>query len=286
MVSKRNEKTFLMRIKILLACLVSSLLGFGQGTSVNEGHAYKFNLDNFPGVYGGKVEWKRFLHDHLVYPAEELKEKTEGTVLIDFVVTAEGKSINPKINESVTPAIDNEALRLLSLIEWFPSSQEGIKVNVNHSVEISFSVSKYKKCVKERGFEKRMFTDMPSDSSLVVYETSDKAATFFDREKTFPEFIYTNLEYPEEAKKQGVEGKINMTFIIEPNGCISNIRIKDDGVGVGCNEEAVRVIGLTKWQPGVKNNKYVRCRMTYTMVFSLKNTFKDNSGASQRTWGQ
>lgn len=271
-----------MRFKILWAGLFISMLTIGQ----NNSRMYKFNVDNFPEVYGGKTEWKRFLHDHMVYPDAELKEKTEGTVLIAFIVTAEGKGINAKVVESVTPAIDNEALRLLSLIEWFPSSKDGVGVNVNYSLAINFSVSKYKKWVKERGFEKRLFIDIPSDTSLAVYETADKGAVFFDKEKTFTEFIYTNLEYPEVARKQGVEGKINMTFIIEPNGMVSNIRIKDGGLGVGCNDEALRVIGLTKWQPAVKNGKYVRFRMNYNMQFSVKNSFKDNSSGTQRTWGQ
>ncbi len=271
-----------MKVKFLFLSLFISCLGFGQYAD----HAYNFNLDNFPGVYGGKSEWKRFLHDHLVYPQQEMKEKTEGKVLVAFVVTKEGKGTNAKIVESVTTAIDNEALRLISLIEWFPSNQEGIPVNVNYSVEINFSTSKYKKWVKERGYDKALFTDMPGDTSLGIYEKADKGASFFNSEKTFQEFIYSNLEYPEIARQQGLEGNIAMSFIIEPDGMISNIRIKNGGIGGGCNEEALRVIGLTKWKPAIKDNKYVRFRMNYTMSFSLKNSFRDNSGATQRPGGQ
>jgi len=282
MVFERNKKIFLMRLKILFVSLFISCLGFAQYTRFRSA----FNLDNFPEVYGGKSEWKRFLHDHLVYPREELKEKKEGAVLIDFIVTKDGKGINPKIVKSVTPAIDKEALRLLSLIEWFPSNQDGNPVNVNYSVEINFSVSKYKKWVKERGYDKALFTDIPGDTSLAVYETADKGASFFNPEKTFPEFISSNLEYPEIAKRQGLEGNIVMSFIIEPDGMISNIRIKNNGIGGGCSEEAIRVMGMTKWKPAVKDNKYVRFRMNYTMTFSLKNSFKDNSSGTQRPFGQ
>ncbi|MGZ3863011.1 MAG: TonB family protein [Bacteroidia bacterium] len=271
-----------MRIKFFITAFFVSLLCCAQYVQ----HAYSFPIDNFPGVYGGKTEWKRFLHDQMVYPDIAIKEKTEGTVKIIFVVTAEGRSGNAKVSESVSNEIDREALRLLSLVEWFPSRVGGSLVDITHSVEINFSISKYKKWVKERGFEKCMFNDLPSDTSLAVYETSDKPPVFFDKEKTYAEFIYSNLEYPEEARKQGIEGKINMTFIIEPNGTVSNIRIKDGGLGVGCDDEAIRVIGLTRWQPAVKNGKYIRFRMSYSMLFSVKNSFKDNSSGSQRTWGQ
>ena len=258
-----------MRLKILFVVLFTSFMVFGQ-------HA----------VYGGKTEWKRFLHDHLIYPVQDLKEKTEGTVHITFEVTKEGKGMNAKIVESVTKDIDKEALRLLSLIEWFPPNPEVVIGNAKQSVEINFSVSKYKKWVKERGYDKALFTDISGDTSLAVYETADKGASFFNEEKTFPEFIYSNLEYPEIAKRQGLEGNIVMSFIIEPDGMVSNIRIKNGGIGGGCNEEAIRVMGMTKWKPALKDNKYVRFRMNYTMTFSLKNSFKDNSSGTQRPFGQ
>ena len=263
------------------------IMMFVSGLSIAQfvPHAYSYNVDNFPDVYGGKEEWKRFLHDHLVYPAAELAKKTEGTVQIFFVVTKEGKSAGAKVTKSVSPAIDWEALRLLNLLEWMPSQQGDEAVNVEHSVEIKFSVSKYKKWVKERGYEKAAFTDLPADTSFAIYESADKAPSFSNPDKTFAEFIYSEVEYPSIARQQGLEGNIVLTFIVEPDGRPSNIRIQK-GVGGGCNEEAIRVIGLTKWKPAQKGGKYVRYRMYYTMIFNLKNSFKDNSGGSQRAWGQ
>lgn len=248
-------------------------------------HAYEFNVDNFPEVYGGKVEWKRFLHDHLVYPADELKKKTEGLVRINFVVTDKGKGVQPKVVRSLSPSLDKEALRLFNMLEWVPSNQGDKTVSVEHSLEIKFSASKYRKWVKERGFEKQAYTDLPADTSFAVYENVDKGASFDNKDKTFPEFVYSTLEYPEIARLQNLEGNIVMNFIIEPDGRVSNIRITK-GVGGGCNEEATRLIGLTKWKPAQKNGMYVRYRMYYTMLFSLKNSFKDNSSGSQRSWGQ
>lgn len=248
-------------------------------------HSYSFNVDNFPDVYGGRSEWKRFMRDHLVYPADELTKKTGGSVKIYFVVTDKGKSTKAKITESVNPAIDKEALRLFNMLEWIPSTQADKAINAEYSVEINFNPSKYKKWVKERGFEKGAYTDMPMDTSYAVYESADKNPSFKDPDKNFAEFVYTNLEYPEMARRQGLEGNISMNFIIEPDGKVSNIRIQK-GVGGGCNEEALRVIGLTTWKPAQKGGIYIRYRMYYTMAFSLKSTFKDNSSGSQRVGGQ
>lgn len=248
-------------------------------------HAYSYNVDNFPTVYGGKPEWKRFIHDHMHYPKFELAEKFEGPVQICFVVNKQGKPVKVKVMKGVSQDIDKEAVRLLNMMDWIPSYQGDSVINVVHSVEINFSASKYKKAVKERGYEIAAFEDLPMDTSLIVYESAEKGPSFADPEKTFPEFVYTSLEYPEIAARQGLEGNLIMNFIIEPDGRTSNIRITK-GIGGGCNEEAIRVISKTKWRPAQKNGMYVRFRMYYTMVFSIKNSFKDNSNASQRAGGQ
>lgn len=248
-------------------------------------HSFSYNVDNFPDVYGGKTEWKRFMRDHMLYPAEELKNKIGGSVKIYFVVTDKGTSTMAKITQGVSPAIDKEALRLFNMLEWIPSTQLEKAINVAYSVEINFNPGKYKKWLKERGFEKGVYTDLPMDTSFAIYESADKNPSFSNKDKNFVEFVYSNLEYPEMASRQGLDGSIVMNFVIEPNGKASNIRIQK-GVGGGCNEEAIRVIGLTTWKPAIKGGQYVRYRMYYTMVFSLKNTFKDNSGGSQRLGGQ
>jgi TonB family protein len=248
--------------------------------------SYSFNVDNFPDIYGGKEEMKRFLHDHLVYPATDLKNKKEGTVKFNFVVTKEGKTENIKVTKSVSPAIDKEAIRLLKLIDWIPSRKEGILVNVDYTLDIPFSLSKYKKHIKERGFDTPLYTDIPVDTSLNIYETAERSPMFNITDKTFTEFVYSNLEYPETASRQGIEGNVKLSFVVEPNGLVSDIKILNGGVGAGCNNEAIRVIGLTKWKPAIRDGKYVRYRMSFTMNFSLKNNFKDNSNGSQNTWGR
>jgi TonB family protein len=273
------------RIHIALTVLALGLVLTLKGQEQMEGHLYHYNVDNFPEVYGGREEWKRFLRDHMVYPPADLKAKKEGAVKIYFVVTSEGRAVNAKVTQGVSEEVDREALRLLRLLEWMPSYQDEKAVNVAHSVEIEFSPSRYRKWVKQRGYAIAAFTDLPPDTGFAVHETSEKAPAFADPEKTFPEFVAGTLEYPEAAKQQGLQGSITLSFIIEPDGRTSNIRIKK-GVGGGCNEEAIRVVGLSKWRPAQKGGKYVRFRMYYTMVFSLQNNFRDNSSGTQRVGGQ
>ena len=282
------QEIFLMKLRrvYMLLFLFAGASFCPRAVAQLEAHLYTYSIDNFPDVYGGREEWKRFLRHHMIYPRAELKQKQGGTVKIYFVVTKDGRAARAKVTKHVSPAIDREALRLLSLLEWMPAHQRDSAVNAEHSVEITFSPAKYRKWVKERGYAVAAFTDLPPDTSFTVYKSADKAPAFADPEKTFVQFITANIEYPEVAKRKGIEGNVALSFVVEPDGRTSNIRI-ETGVGGGCNEEATRVIGLTKWQPAQKDSKYVRYRMKATVSFKLINSFKDNSSGSQRAmWGQ
>lgn len=83
-------------------------------------------------------------------------------------------------------------------------------------------------------------------------------------------FINKNLIYPIEARKNRVEGRIVLQFVVNRDGSLSNIEVLK-GLGFGCDEEAVRVVMLMpKWVPGRQNGKVVRVRYTLPMVFRLK----------------
>jgi hypothetical protein len=62
---------------------------------------------------------------------------------------------------------------------------------------------------------------------------------------------------------------------------ITNIGI-EKSVGGGCDQEAIRLIEMTKWRAGVLGNKWVRTYMTMPIYFMLNEDFKDNSGGEQK----
>jgi TonB family protein len=244
-----------------------------------------FNVDQLPNIYGGFEEMKRFIDDHLIYPSNDFGSRKKGTVTLNFVVTKQGKPAFITVLKSISPTIDKEAIRLLKLIDWIPAFKNEKPINVYYELKIKFSLSKYKKQVKQRGFDKPLFTDLPTDTSFNVYQTAEQSPVFEFFDKTFPEYIYSKLEYPEEAKRQFIEGSVQLSFIVEPNGQVSNIKILNKGVGGGCDNEALRLIGLTKWMPAIRNKQYVRYLKTFTINFSLKSAFKGNSTYKQNLGG-
>ena len=92
--------------------------------------------------------------------------------------------------------------------------------------------------------------------------------------------ILSKIEYPKLAVEKSVEGTVVLEFVVETNGYLTGITVKQ-GINAGCTEEAVRLIKETKWQPALLNNKFVRYRTNYPITFSLRNINKDNTGSSQ-----
>jgi protein TonB len=82
-------------------------------------------------------------------------------------------------------------------------------------------------------------------------------------------FLSNNIRYPEEAIRKKIQGVVMVSLIVEKDGGISNIRIVN-GIGGGCDEEAVRVVNsMPKWIPAKRNGKPVRIILKMPVVFRI-----------------
>lgn len=78
--------------------------------------------------------------------------------------------------------------------------------------------------------------------------------------QAFKRFISDNLSYPEEALKNGIEGDVYVTYRVNDNGHVTTATVTK-GIGYGCDEEALRLIHMLKYEP-VRNRGV---RLTSTM---------------------
>lgn len=78
--------------------------------------------------------------------------------------------------------------------------------------------------------------------------------------QAFKRFISDNLSYPEEALKNRIEGDVYITYRVSDNGNVTDAAVTK-GMGYGCDEEALRLIHLLKYEP-VRNRGV---RLTSTM---------------------
>lgn len=83
------------------------------------------------------------------------------------------------------------------------------------------------------------------------------------------QYLSSNLVYPEQAKKEGVEGTVIVVFVINTDGSIQDVDILR-GIGAGCDEAAIRVVqNAPNWEPGKQRGREVRTRMRLPIRFKL-----------------
>lgn len=84
------------------------------------------------------------------------------------------------------------------------------------------------------------------------------------------QFIINNLKYPRVALENGTAGPVYVSFVVEVDGTLSEIKLKN-GIGDGCEQEAKRVVEkMPLWKPGIKKGKPVRVQCTLPINFRIK----------------
>ncbi len=113
-------------------------------------------------------------------------------------------------------------------------------------------------------------------TSNIVEPATNEPLIFVDQMPDFPggmgawqKFLAKNLNYPVMAKESEISGRVTVSFVVEKNGEITNLKVIR-GVGGGCDEEAIRVIKKSpNWKPGMQNGKPVRVSYVMPIVFRL-----------------
>ena len=122
---------------------------------------------------------------------------------------------------------------------------------------------------------------LPAVKSFAQIQQNDSAKkvvfTYVEEMPEFPggqgglmKFLHQNIEYPEDARSESIEGKVIVQFIVNENGSISDITILR-GIYPSCDSEVIRVLSkMPQWKPGKQNGTAVK------VYFKLPVTFKLN----------
>ncbi len=83
-------------------------------------------------------------------------------------------------------------------------------------------------------------------------------------------FLKKNKIYPSAARKQKIQGTTKCTFVIEKDGSVTEITVKESSGNDLLDQEAVRVISkMPKWMPGFKDGKAIRVKFDMPVYFKL-----------------
>lgn len=103
-----------------------------------------------------------------------------------------------------------------------------------------------------------------------VYDSFDEKPEFPGGSIALRDFISSNLQYPAQAQREKIQGKVYVNFIVNKDGSITSVTIAR-GVYYSLDEEAIRVVGnMPKWTPGIKDGKPVRVSFTVPINFMLQ----------------
>lgn len=89
-------------------------------------------------------------------------------------------------------------------------------------------------------------------------------------EKARRMYLAKNIDYPQLARESGIQGTVYLTFVVEKDGSVTDVRILR-GIGGGCDEEALRVVkAMPRWQAGKQRGKPVRVQFQMPIRFTLQ----------------
>lgn len=102
-----------------------------------------------------------------------------------------------------------------------------------------------------------------------IYDFPDVEPEFPGGAVAMKKFISENFNYPEEALEESIQGKVYISFIVEKDGRLTNVKI-ERSVHPSLDEEARRLIyAMPRWNPGEAKGKKVRTRALLPIIFEL-----------------
>jgi TonB family protein len=102
-----------------------------------------------------------------------------------------------------------------------------------------------------------------------IYDIVEVMPEFPGGKEALMTYLTKNLKFPDQAREQGVQGTVYITFIVEMDGRISGVRVLR-GIGGAFDEEAMRVVReMPIWKPGTQRGKSVRVRYNLPIRFTL-----------------
>lgn len=119
------------------------------------------------------------------------------------------------------------------------------------------------------------FTQIVTEEEVVeeeeeIFLVVEEDAEFPGGLEALSKYLAENIKYPQLAKENNITGRVFVSFVVEKDGRVGNIKILRD-IGGGCGAEAVRVVkAMPKWKPGKQRGKPVRSQFNLPVNFDLQ----------------
>ncbi|MCF7741411.1 MAG: energy transducer TonB [Candidatus Marinimicrobia bacterium] len=260
--------------KEIVAYMSGERKGQTYFTNVKSKKAYT-NPEKMP-AFKGPGEFHEYLNKEIQYPEEAKVNNISGIVYAYFEIDRKGKVQNARIIDGIEEAFDKEVLEAVkNMPDWEPAYFMGDPLVMQLVVPVSFAQisneSDAKKFTQRVGIPTDLDNDKApnSDEKQKVFVVVEQQPRYPGGEKARKQYLAENIKYPEKAQEKGIEGTVYVSFIVEKDGSITNVRVLK-GIGGGCNKEAISVVkDMPKWEPGKQRGEPVRVKFQMPLRFSL-----------------
>ncbi|RYD75074.1 MAG: TonB family protein, partial [Sphingobacteriales bacterium] len=241
-------------------------------------------------------DWKdfySFISKVIKYPKEAQENGLQGNSQVKF--TIKNGRVNNLINDvDLGSGCDEEVMKAILSYKGFKKVDNG-----NYAITIGFRLAEseavinnenispakgYKELSKLNVVGYSIPANLPAvDENAKVYDfvSIEKQPEFQGGMKKFYEYLGKSIKYPEIAQENNVQGKVWLSFTVERDGNLTDIKITR-GLGSGTDEEAKRVLEESpKWNPGIQNGKPVRVKYNININFTLNDASTDSPKDAQ-----
>ena len=230
-----------------------------------EGEVFQV-VEEMPEFPGGMAECMKWLAQNIKYPAEAQEKGIQGRVIVQMVVEKDGTITHAKVVRGVDPLLDTEALRVVnSSPKWKPGKQNGEAVRVKYTLPIMFRLGGDSSDSKTAEAPKEAKVDENG-----IHQVCEEMPEFPGGMRECMNWLGKNINYPEDCKKAGIQGRVIIQFVVDKDGSIKSPKVARS-VHPSLDAEALRVISSSpKWKPGKQKGEAVKVKYTIPVLFKLQ----------------
>ena len=156
------------------------------------------------------------------------------------------------------------------------TTMNNVPMNDTTSATVPGSTSGKTSTAKKKGkitigkmSEKRTTNIKPDKDG--VYEMTDARPVYPGGQEALENYVNNNIEYQQPAIDENTEGTVNVQFVVDENGNVTNAKAIGKELGNGLDQEAVRVISnMPKWTPGKVKGKNVKTRVVLPITYKIE----------------
>lgn len=237
-----------------------------------------------PEFPGGIDSLYTFVRNYIEYPFCAFEHFRYTEFIIELIVLENGDVIDKTDYSKYSECEISAFTRFMELMpSWKPAIKDGLYVKSFVSMNFIFKIITAQSREIENIDADYLFyifgdyDEFRESKKLDLSESDPEVVVVVEQNPEFPggmdslfSYLARNINYPIEAQRKKVSGRVVVRFVVDEVGDIYDVVVVLD-IGEGCGEEAVRVVNeMPRWKPGYQRGKPVKAYYSLPIKFTLE----------------